>query len=81
MVCATLAWVLRRPEHVPPERWHKQFGAITGFELSVTAMRATFKLSQNKSAEDRARVADALGEEGYGALAQMMRGLDAGRGE
>jgi len=65
-----------RPEHVPGERWDAQFNAITGFEMQVAHWRPTFKLSQNKSAEDRARIADALEEEGSPALAQMMRGLD-----
>jgi transcriptional regulator len=65
-----------RPEHVPAERWEALFAGIIGFELEVREWRSTFKLSQNKSAEDRARVADALGEEGSPALAQLMRGLD-----
>ena len=65
-----------RPDHVPPERWQKLFAGIIGFELTVRARRATWKLSQNKSAEDRARVADALQEEGSADLAQLMRGVD-----
>lgn len=65
-----------RPEDVPAARWNALFKGITGFELEVADWRPTFKLSQNKSAEDRARVADALAEEGAPALAQLMRGLD-----
>ena len=35
-------------------------GAIAGFEMEVRAWRPTFKLSQNKSVDDRANVAEAL---------------------
>lgn len=58
-----------------PEQWARLFGSITGFELEVRDWRPTFKLSQNKSAEDRERVADALEEEGSPAIAQLMRNL------
>lgn len=64
-----------QPGDVPAETWDKLFSGIVGFELEVAAWRPTFKLSQNKSAEDRERVADALGEEGAGALATLMRVL------
>ncbi len=64
------------PKDVPPARWNALFNAITGFELEVFDRRPTFKLSQNRSAVDRARVADALEEEGAPALAQLMRGFD-----
>lgn len=53
----------------------KILGAIVGFEMEVRAWRPTFKLSQNKSAEDRARVADALDAQGSPSLATLMRGL------
>lgn len=64
-----------RPDHVPTDRWGKLFAGITGFEMAVTAWRPTFKLSQNKSPEDRTRIADALEAEGSTALARLMRGL------
>jgi transcriptional regulator len=48
---------------------------IVGFELEVQAWRPTFKLSQNKSAEERARVADGLERQGSPAIAELMRGL------
>jgi transcriptional regulator len=48
---------------------------IVGFEMEVQAWRPTFKLSQNKSLEERARVADALEAEGSAAIAQLMRTL------
>jgi transcriptional regulator len=50
-------------------------GAIVGFELEVLAWRETVKLSQNKSAEDRMRVANGLEAEGSPAIAQLMRTL------
>jgi transcriptional regulator len=48
---------------------------IVGFELEVQAWRPTFKLSQNKSGEERARVADGLEAQGSRALAGLMRTL------
>jgi transcriptional regulator len=48
---------------------------IIGFEMEVRAWRPTFKLSQNKSAEDRAAIADALEAQGSPALATLMRTL------
>lgn len=43
-----------------PERRARLFGMIIGFEIEVTDIQAKFKLSQNRPAEDRRRVADAL---------------------
>ena len=48
---------------------------IVGFEMEVQAWRPTFKLSQNKPADERARVADALEGEGSPGIAQLMRTL------
>ncbi len=50
-------------------------GAIVGFELEIAAWRETVKLGQNKSAEDRARVADGMEAEGSQAIAQLIRTL------
>ncbi len=55
--------------------FEKMLGAITGFELRITAWRSTAKLGQNKPAEARARVADALDERGQKAVAHLMRSL------
>jgi transcriptional regulator len=41
--------------------------------MEVKAWRPTFKLSQNKSADEREMVADALEEEGSPGLAALMR--------
>jgi transcriptional regulator len=49
--------------------------AITGFELEVQAWRPTLKLSQNKSADERARVVTGLEAAGSPAIAQLMRTL------
>lgn len=62
-----------RPDQVPPDCWAKLLRGITGFEMEVRAWRPTFKLSQNKSAEDRDRVADALEAQGSVAVAALMR--------
>ena len=63
-----------------PAIFGKMADAITGFELTITAWRPTLKLSQNKSADQRARVIDALQAQGHGALAHLMDQL-ADRGE
>ena len=49
--------------------------AIVGFELEVQAWRPTLKLSQNKSADERARVIAGLEAAGSPAIAQLMRTL------
>jgi transcriptional regulator len=62
-------------EEASPKTWGGLFRGIIGFELEVQAWRPTFKLSQNKSADDRARIADGLEAAGHGALAHLIRGL------
>jgi transcriptional regulator len=57
------------------ERTRGLLAAIVGFELEVLAWRETLKLSQNKNAEDRARLAQGLEGEGSVAIAHMMRTL------
>lgn len=52
------------------------FAAIAGFEIRVERLEGKFKLSQNRSAEDRQAVADwfaAPGDEAGSALAALMR--------
>lgn len=46
---------------------------IIGFELEVQAWRPTLKLSQNKSVDERERVALGLEAQGSPAIAQLMR--------
>jgi transcriptional regulator len=50
---------------------------IVGFELTIEAWRPTFKLSQNKSPEERARIIAGLKAEGALALAALMEQLAA----
>jgi len=55
--------------------WSRLFKGIVGFEMEVLAWRPTLKLSQKKTAEERARIATGLEENGSSALAQLMRTL------
>lgn len=59
----------------PPDYLRKLLGGIVGFELEVVAWRETLKLSQNKPADERERVASALADNGSPALAALMRSL------
>src|SRR5437762_7844388 len=45
-------------------------GAIVGFEMPIRRIDAKFKLSQNRSRDDRLRVIEALGCEGYSAATE-----------
>lgn len=58
-----------------PALFSRMTGAITGFEMRIMAWRPTIKLSQNKPADERARVANGVEATGHGALAQLMRHL------
>ncbi|MBK6413551.1 FMN-binding negative transcriptional regulator [Sphingopyxis sp.] len=62
-------------DQMNPALFSKMTGAITGFELRITAWRPTIKLSQNKPAAERDRVARGVEASGHGALAQLMRHL------
>lgn len=65
------AW---RAEESSDKVWSGLFRGIVGFEMEVLAWRPTFKLSQNKPPEDRARIADGLETAGAPALAHLVRG-------
>jgi len=54
------------------DRFAAMLRGITGFEVIPTAMRATVKLSQNKSADDRAGVIAGLRAAGQDDLAAAM---------
>jgi transcriptional regulator len=60
---------------IPEAKLQGLLKGIVGFELEVQAWRPTFKLSQNKSPEERAQVADELETQGSLAIAQLMRTL------
>lgn len=62
-------------DKMPPDALRKMMAAIVGFEMEVQAWRPTFKLSQNKPAEERARIAAGLEAEGSPAMAELMRRL------
>lgn len=65
-------WTLAK---TPPDKVSAMLRQITGFALEVQAWRPTLKLSQNKGAEDRERVALGLEMQGNAALASLMRTL------
>lgn len=58
-----------------PDYLRKLLGGIVGFELEVLAWRETLKLSQNKPADERERVAAALEANGAAGIAALMRNL------
>ena len=62
-------------DKLPEAKLRGLMSAIVGFELEVLATRETMKLSQNKSPDERARVAAGLEGEGSAAIAQLMRDL------
>jgi transcriptional regulator len=64
-----------RAEESSEKMWAGLFRGIVGFELTVTARRPTYKLSQNKPPETRARIADGLTEAGSPALAEWVRSV------
>lgn len=64
-----------RAEESSARVWSGLFRGITGFEMEVLAWRPTLKLSQNKTAEDRARIAEGLDAAGHAALAHLVREL------
>ncbi len=47
--------------------------AIIGFELQIKALRGTGKLGQDKPEEVRARLAEALAQQGEGEMAALIR--------
>lgn len=57
--------------------WSGLLRGIVGFELEVLARRPTLKLSQNKSAVERAAIAEGLKAAGHAALAHLVRSFAA----
>lgn len=62
-------WTMDKMARIKRDR---MMDMIVGFELTVEAWRPTLKLSQNKPAEERARLIEGLKGEGKLALAALM---------
>lgn len=62
-------------DKMDPVIFEKMLGAIVGFEIEVKAWRPTIKLGQNKTAEQRDRVAVKMEANGHQAMALLMRTL------
>jgi transcriptional regulator len=62
-------WTMDKMARIKRDR---MMDMIAGFELTVEAWRPTVKLSQNKPAEDRARLIEGIKGEGNLALAALM---------
>ncbi len=65
----------------PPDYVRKQLAAIVGFEFSIARLVGKWKVSQNRSAEDRQGVVDGLREAGDAeshAVAEMLADHEAG---
>lgn len=71
-VGAGKSWTM---DKLTEENRRRLLAAIVGFEMEIQAWRPTIKLSQNKPAEERARLAAGLEAEGSVAIAQLMRTL------
>ena len=69
-------WTIHK---LPEVLIEKLLGVIIGFELPIAHMEGKWKVSQNRTAEDRAGVIaalDALGEDMHRHMAAIMRTLD-----
>jgi transcriptional regulator len=56
-----------------PGRFEGLLKAIAGFEMQIAAWRGTAKIDQDKPAEVRTRIADALADRGERGMAELMR--------
>lgn len=71
-IAAGQPWTM---DKLPPERLRALLAGVVGFEMEVQAWRETVKLSQNKDAAERERLAQGLESEGAFGIAQLMRTL------
>jgi len=62
-------------DKMEPAKFQKLLAGIVGFELEIRGRRPTLKLSQNKPAEERERVAAGMEASGAAAIAHLMRTL------
>jgi len=72
LIAEGLPWTI---DKIDEKRLRQLMSGIVGFEMEILAWRPTFKLSQNKPAEERERVAQGLESDGSTGIAQMMRTL------
>jgi len=63
-------WTMDRVE---PAKLEAMLGAIVGFHIEIDEIQGKYKLSQNRSAADRAGVIDGLESSGHSDLAAIMR--------
>ena len=61
-------------DEMTPGRFEGLLKAIAGFEMAIAEWRGTIKIDQDKPAEVRARLADALAGRGEAELAEIVRG-------
>lgn len=61
----------------PPDYVKAQLAGIVGFEISITRLEGKWKLSQNRSAEDRSGVIEGLRADGKTAVAEIMAAQEA----
>jgi transcriptional regulator len=69
-------------DDAPADFIARQCGAIIGFEIRLTRLEGKWKLSQNRSAEDRRGVIDGLraqGDEGSRTLADLVEAADGAK--
>ena len=66
------------PADAPADFIEAQLGAIVGIEIELTLLVGKWKVSQNRSAADRAGVAGGLRAEGSEEAALVARRVDAG---
>ncbi len=71
-IAAGQPWTM---DKLPPERLRTLLAGVVGFEMEVQAWRETMKLSQNKDAAERERLAAGLESEGAVGIARLMRTL------
>ena len=67
-------------DKMSPGRFEGLLKAITGFEMAIGEWRGTRKIDQDKPAEVRARLAEALAGRGETALAELISPLPAAGG-
>lgn len=71
-IAAGQPWTM---DKLPPERLRALLAGVVGFEMEIQAWRETMKLSQNKDAAERERLAAGLESEGAVGIARLMRTL------